>query len=111
LSGKQIDEYKKLIKEKGLEEALKIMQSSGGLYEGDFVKEHKTDPDFGEEKTDEITAQTQEMPVEIKLDFANNENQDWEAKGDVFDINDKMSERIITIGINKMKLSNTIQTR
>jgi hypothetical protein len=110
LNDDRVKKYKKLIKEKGLEEALKIMQNSGGFYDGDFVKEHKNDVDFSKEKTEEIAASTQNIPVEIKLDFANNENLDWEAKSDVFDVNDKMSERMITIGINKMRLS-TIKTK
>jgi hypothetical protein len=105
LEDDEIAQYKKLIKEKGIDEALKIMQSSGKLYNKDFTTAHKKDEAFSDEETEKISCNTQEIPKEIELSSANNLNLVWETVMEEFDVNDKNSEQVVTPLISKMRLS------
>lgn len=62
-------EYRKLIKEKGLSEALRIMKSSGGLFEEGFIENEKKNPLFTKEEVAEFGAHLKEIPKEIVLDL------------------------------------------
>lgn len=105
----RIAQYKKLIKEKGIDEAIKIMQSTN-LSNDNFTESHKSDPAFSDAESDKISQTTQEIPVEVKLSFANNQELDWITETDEFYIDHKMSEQIVPQIKSKMKLSNSILT-
>ncbi len=61
-SDEKIEKYRKLVKEYGSKKASKIMREAGGLYDEDFTKEHKNDPIFSDDKTEELAEKT---PVTI----------------------------------------------
>lgn len=73
----KIEEYKKIIREKGSKEAARELRKRGGLYRKDFTKSHKNDETFSDKKTEELV---EEKPTKIEL-----KTQSVETR--IFDVN------------------------
>jgi len=68
----KVAEYRKMIKEKGLKDAIENMKSTGGLYEGDFVEDKKNNPIFKEEEIEDFAKHLRE-PEKVEVTIANQE--------------------------------------
>ena len=67
-------EFEALIKKHGLKEAMKIMRSTGALYQGDYVEDNKKNPIFTEEEIERLARHLQ--PEKVEATIANQE-PDW----------------------------------
>jgi len=68
----QVAEYRKMIKEKGLKDAIENMKSTGGLYEGDFVEDNNKNPIFKDEEIENFARHLRE-PEKVEVTIANQE--------------------------------------
>ena len=83
----KVSKFKKMIKEKGLKEAIENMRRTGGFYEGDFIEDKKNNRIFSNEEIDEFAKHLRE-PEPVEVTIANQEpniapifNIDYEVEG------------------------------